>query len=80
MSFLPQPHGYAPCGLSISVRHAKSSEETRPMLRTITTIRDDSPLTVPLACSNLNRYHCEGSMPVKSNRTILRPAPVALHR
>ena len=71
MNFLPQPRGCAPCAPSISVRHVRLNEETRPMLRTIIIIRDDSALTASLVCSNLNRYHCDSDLQIQTNRTVL---------
>ena len=66
-----QPHGCAPCAPSISVRHVRLNEETRPTLRTIIIIRDDSTLTASLVCSNLNRYHCDIDLQIQTNRTVL---------
>ena len=73
MNFLPQPHGCAPCAPSISVRHVRLNEETRPTLRTIIIIRDDSTLTASLVCSNLNRYRCDIDLQIQTNRTVLGP-------
>ena len=76
MNFLPQPHGCAPCAPSISVRHVRLNEETRPTFRTIIIIRDDSTLTASLVCSNLNRYHCDSDLQIQTIRTVLGPDPM----
>ena len=76
MNFLPQPHGCAPYAPSISVRHVRLNEETRPTLRTIIIIRDDSTLTASLVCSTLNRYCCDSDLQIQTNRTVLRVDPI----